>query len=415
MFEQNLETTQPQSRTAGSREALANSPAVGVVVTPITHGRTVTHEVLGAPGHNVRLPGRNLGAAGRAQVVLLGAVGGNISHKPFGPAVHLLARSPVCETRYIGGWVLRGPLVLVNPTIARHRVSSPPVLVGSPVLIGGLPASVAVISIRSAPLEVYHRVMTVRDTVQRRNLQQATVAAARVQRVGVPAALSGDNIVHRTPVTLGNARCCHPVRRSAAAGIPGGGCWGCFLCLLGFGLRLCLGLGDLRRFLTSALFRGKITAHIGEHEVELSVRVGRELLVDARLKRERLCRRIGARHGERRDHGGPQEAGGNDRGDRRAQTRPTRDWFYNWHNITILSQHRGAINGRTPYGRRCPERGLSRREHQIHDGIEQRVDLILVVAPTLRMKHDITHVRGLQIELATFEHLTHALQKRIDL
>lgn len=89
-------------------------------MTPVSHGSAFTHKVLCVPGHDVRLPRRDFGAACRTQIVLLGTVRGNIAHKPFRPAVGLLASPAIGQASYIGGRVLRGPLILVNPAIARH-------------------------------------------------------------------------------------------------------------------------------------------------------------------------------------------------------------------------------------------------------------------------------------------------------
>lgn len=103
------------------RANLPDPPAVRVIMTPVSHRRAITHEVIGIPGDDVRLPRGNLRAAGRAQVLLLGAVRRNIAHKPLRPAMGLLAGTTIGQAGDIGGRVLCSPLVLIDPTIARHQ------------------------------------------------------------------------------------------------------------------------------------------------------------------------------------------------------------------------------------------------------------------------------------------------------
>jgi len=79
---------------------ILDAPMIDLVPT-VAHGGFVAEEVLGAPDHEMRLSGRHLEPACRADVALLGAMRGYLAHEPLGATAVLFAGASVGEARDI--------------------------------------------------------------------------------------------------------------------------------------------------------------------------------------------------------------------------------------------------------------------------------------------------------------------------
>lgn len=99
---------------------------MSVVVSAFAHCRFVTEKVLGVPGNDVCLTGRNVSAARRATVMLLSTMCWDLPHEPFRAAKELLTRTAVSQPRDIAGRRLRCPLVLSRASPACHSAPYQP-------------------------------------------------------------------------------------------------------------------------------------------------------------------------------------------------------------------------------------------------------------------------------------------------